>query len=75
MKVNGSGSIPSRIMIVGDAPSVSDVRTCTPFSGGAGHELNRLLHEAGIMGSECYLTYVSKRMAPEGLLSRLVRSP
>lgn len=72
MKVLGSGPIPSRIMIVGECPSESDIRACVPFGGTSGLELQRLLHEAGIMGSECYLTYVSKKPAPSNMATKLV---
>jgi DNA polymerase I-like protein with 3'-5' exonuclease and polymerase domains/uracil-DNA glycosylase len=59
-------------MIVGEAPSQADFQHNAPFGGGAGLELNRLLHEAGIMRSECYTTYVCKIPPPEGQLSNLV---
>ena len=72
MKVLGSGPIPSRIMVVGECPSESDTRACVPFGGSSGLELQRLLHEAGIMGSECYLTYVSKKPAPSNMATKLV---
>ncbi len=52
----GSGPVPARIMLVGDCFSEEDLRTGEPFSGPAGQELNRMLHEAGIMRSECYCT-------------------
>jgi len=71
MRVTGEGPIPARIMLVGEAPSDSDQRSCHPFGGSSGQELNRLLHEAGIMRSECYATYVCKTPAPQGQLSLL----
>ena len=72
MKVLGEGPIPSRIMLVGEAPSDSDERSRTPFGGSSGQALNRLLHEAGILRSECYSTYVCKTVPPQGMLSSLV---
>lgn len=72
MRVNGEGPIPSRIMIVGEAPNDSDIHACVPFSGGAGQELNKLLHEAGLERSECYTTYVVKTRPPEGRISSLI---
>lgn len=74
MRISGEGPIPSRLMIVGEAPSESDVRAGHPFGGSAGPELNRLLAEAGLMRSEAYCTYVSKLPAPEGKLSNLLAS-
>ncbi len=45
-------------MIVGEAYGENEERTGIPFSGASGQELNRMLHEAGIMRSECYVTNV-----------------
>lgn len=72
MKIFGEGPIPSRIMLVGDFPSDSDERSRRPFGGTSGQELNRLLHEAGIMRSECYVTYAHKTTAKSNQLSSLV---
>ena len=62
----GSGPTSTKIMLVGDFYSDSDVRSCEPLSGTAGQELNRMLHEAGIMRSECYCTNVVNARPPEG---------
>lgn len=72
MRVNGEGPIPTRLMLIGEAPSESDARSHAPFGGSSGPELNRLLHEAGIMRSEAYCTYVCKSVPPGGMLSALV---
>ncbi len=72
MKVRGEGPIPSRLMIVGEAPSESDARSHSPFGGSSGPELNRLLHEAGIMRSECYTTNVCKVRPPGNQLSAFI---
>ena len=53
-------------MIVGEWPGQQDR---VPFDGAAGMELNRMLHEVGIMRSECYTTYVLKERPPEGQLA------
>jgi DNA polymerase len=47
-----------RIMIVGDFYSEQDIRLSQPFTGLPGQELTRMLTEAGIMQSDCYLTTV-----------------
>ncbi len=52
----GLGPIPARVMIVGEAYSDQESLRGEPFLGNPGEELNRLLHEAGFMRSECYLT-------------------
>lgn len=47
-------------MIVGEAPGADEERIGLPFQGVSGQELNRMLHEAGIMRSECFVTNLSK---------------
>lgn len=69
MRIRGDGPIPSRIMLVGEYPSLEDDRTGTAFSGSSGMELSRMLHECGILRSECYVTHVLKQRPPQGLLS------
>ena len=58
--VPSSGPIPSRIMLVGEAPGEEEERRREPFVGPSGGELNKLLGEAGISRSECFVTNVSK---------------
>lgn len=72
MHVKGEGPIPSRIMLVGEAPSLEDERTGRPFQGGSGLELARMLHEAGILLSECYCTNVLKVRPPEGRIENWI---
>lgn len=54
----GEGPPEAKIMIVGEAFGETEERTGVPFSGNSGAELNRMLHEAGIMRAECYCTNV-----------------
>lgn len=54
----GAGSPSARIMIVGEAWGETEERTGIPFSGASGQELNRMLAEAGILRSDCYVTNV-----------------
>jgi uracil-DNA glycosylase len=58
MQPFGVGPAPARIMIVGEYWSPDDERACQPFQGSVGAELGRMLHEAGVMASECYMTNV-----------------
>ena len=58
--VLGEGPIPSRLMIIAEAPGSDDQRLNTPLVGAGGQELNRMLHEAGLMRSEAYCTYLYK---------------
>jgi len=55
-------------MIVGESWSYDDDRAKEPFQGESGKELNRMLHEAGIMRSECWLTNLVNARAPSGNL-------
>jgi DNA polymerase len=51
-------------MIVGETWGESEEKSGMPFSGAAGQELNRMLHDAGIMRSECYTTNVVNARPP-----------
>lgn len=53
---HGTGPIPARVMIVGEAWGEQEDRAKQPFVGPSGAELNKMLHEAGILRAECYLT-------------------
>lgn len=69
MNVRGEGPIPSRIMLVGEAPGAEEEEKGIPFIGASGQELNRMLGEAGIMRSECYVTNVCKLRPPGNQIS------
>lgn len=60
-----SGLCPARIMIVGEAPSAEEERLGTPFVGESGRLLDKMLHEAGILRHECFVTNVA-RARPAG---------
>lgn len=53
-------------MIVGEAPGFEEERKGIPFAGAAGDELSRMLLEAGINRSTCFLTNVIRVRAPGG---------
>lgn len=57
-------------MIVGEAPGAEEERRGTPFCGGSGTELTNMLHEAGIIRTECFLTNVSKYRPPGNEIER-----
>src|SRR5580765_77787 len=73
MTVLGSGPIPARVMIVGEAPGVEEERHHLPFVGPSGAELNRMLGEAGITRAECYVTNLSKERPPRNDISLWMR--
>lgn len=72
MLVRPDGPIPARIMLVGEAPGADEERLGTPFVGASGQELNRMLHDAGIMRSECYVTNVCKERPPNNWLGNFI---
>lgn len=60
----GDGPPEARIMLVGEAWGSEEERTGLPFQGASGQELNRMLHDAGIMRSECYTTNLVNARPP-----------
>lgn len=51
-------------MIVGEAPGAEEERLGIPFVGQSGSELDRMLQEAGILRSTCFVTNVVRVRAP-----------
>lgn len=60
VQVRPAGPIPARVMIVGEAPGADEERLGEPFVGYSGKELTKMLHEAGINRSECFITNVAR---------------
>jgi len=58
--VPGKGPREAKIAIVGEQPGKQELIHCIPFIGPAGEELDKCLHTAGIVRSECYITNVVK---------------
>jgi uracil-DNA glycosylase family 4 len=51
-------------MIVGEAPGEHEERQGLPFVGPSGAELDRMLQEAGILRSTCFVTNVVRKRPP-----------
>lgn len=68
----GDGPEAAEIMIVGECWGESEESSGLPFVGYSGQELNRMLHDAGIMRSECYTTNVVNARPPYNDLSKWV---
>jgi DNA polymerase I-like protein with 3'-5' exonuclease and polymerase domains/uracil-DNA glycosylase len=68
----GSGQVPSRVMVVGEAFAVADEQAGEPFASQGAVEFNRMLHEAGIMRSECFMTNVVNARPPQSDISNWV---
>lgn len=58
--IQGRGPTPSRIMIVTEFATADDLWKATPLAGRLGDFFSKLLHEAGILRTECYVTSVLK---------------
>lgn len=70
----GGGNPTARIMIVGEAWGADEARVGRPFVGLSGMELDRMLHETGILRSECYLTNVVNAQPPGRAAGRPVEN-
>lgn len=70
--VPGTGPCPARIMIVGEAPGEQEILKNEPFVGYAGSELSKMLADAGISRSQCFITNVVKIRPPGNDVSTLV---
>lgn len=68
-EVPADGPIPARIMIVGEAPGADEEAQGRPFVGSSGKELDRMLHEAGVSRSECFVTNVCRVRPPRNDIS------
>src|ERR1700674_2494987 len=66
------GPIPARIMLVGEAPGYEEEQKGLPFQGASGQELNRMLGEAGITRSECFITNVCRQRPPNNDLNLFI---
>ena len=60
----GSGPMPSKVMIVGEAPGAREDESHKAFVGPAGKELDKFLAKAGLDRDECYITNVAKCRPP-----------
>jgi DNA polymerase I-like protein with 3'-5' exonuclease and polymerase domains/uracil-DNA glycosylase len=63
--VRSTGPAPAKIMIVGEFPGESEITKGEVFVGFAGQELSKMLGEAGLSRSACFLTNVV-RIRPFG---------
>ncbi len=72
MQIRPTGPAPARIMIVGEAPGDQEVRLGQPFVGASGLELSKMLQEAGIMRSTCFITNVIRVQPPGGDIGNFI---
>lgn len=62
--VPGSGSIYSRLVIIGEAPGEKEDKIGIPFVGPSGQKLNTYLKEIGLKREDVYITNVVKCRPP-----------
>ena len=65
------GPRSTSIALVGEAFGAEEEKTGLPFMGQSGQELSRMLQEAGIHRSECFLTNVLSFRPPENKIETL----
>lgn len=66
------GPLPARIMIVTDCPSGEDLHRGSLLSGYSGTELTKMLSEANISRSACFVTSVVRIAAPGGNMAAFI---
>ena len=62
--VKTTGPPQANIMLVGEAPGEQEHRTGKPFQGPAGHTLDMLLSQAGIVRQNCLIANVAREKPP-----------
>lgn len=72
ISIRSDGPINARIMLVGEAPGYEEELRGLPFIGMSGKELDKMLHEAGINRSECFVTNVCRQRPENNDISRFV---
>lgn len=70
--IRATGPAPAKVMIVGEAPGEQEVREGIPFVGASGQELGKMLSEAGIMRSACFVTNVIRERPPENDIGHFI---
>lgn len=70
-----TGPTNARIAIVGEAPGREEEERGVPFIGSSGHELDKMLKDAGLNRTECYVTNVVMDRPPNNELNGVWISP
>lgn len=65
IQVRPTGPTPAKIMIVGEFPGQAEVAKGLPFQGWAGQEFSKMLNDAKIIQSLCFMTNVIRVQPPE----------
>lgn len=70
--VRPTGPLNCKIAFVGEAPGEREVQEGKPFVGYSGRLLDQLLHQRGILRTECYITNVVKERPPGNDIKRFI---
>lgn len=73
--VPGCGALGAKLMILGDAPNYQDTAAGLPFAGSPGKELDRILHDAGVNRSSCWVSNVCKYEVPPNVKGKKIPFP
>jgi uracil-DNA glycosylase family 4 len=74
VKVPPVGPSNARVMVVGDVPHSDDEKQLTPFVGEAGLEITKMLHEAGFIRNDCFLTHACPWRPPSSFPEKFFKS-
>lgn len=61
-----------KIALIGEAPGSEEELTGRPFVGAAGHLLDQLLSNTGLLRAQCYITNVVKERPPGNDISKFI---
>ncbi len=68
--VLGIGSLETKLMIIGESPSISEIEAGEPFVGRAGKLLTTILEQADFKREDVYITNVVKEPCRDGNKNR-----
>jgi DNA polymerase len=70
--VPGHGPSDAKVLIVGEAPGAKEVEQGEPFVGPSGYEMTKMLRQAGIERSACYITNVCGYRPPRNQINKWI---
>jgi DNA polymerase len=73
--VPGCGPLGAKLMILGEAPSYQETAAGLPFVGPSGKELDRILYDAGISRTNCWVSNVCKYEVPPNVKGKKIPFP
>ena len=74
MRCASVGPRDAGIVVIGEAPGREEEASGQPFVGVSGEELSRMLAEAGIVRSRCFITNAVKERPADNKLGLWIKS-